>query len=347
MTQKHFIDDCETVCQLFSRAIEVYGDKKCFGFRRLLAEEDQRQADGRVFRKLLLSDYNWSSYKQIESRVEHLARGLHALGVRSGDHVVIFAETRVEWMITCQSVLRLGAAVVTLYATLGEEAVIHGINETEAEIVITTHDLLPKLRVDRLLRVKHVVFIEGLKKPNLKASHVSFKSFSQLEEIGSRAPPLPKVKISGHSTAVLMYTSGSTGVPKAVQISHENLLHAIRAFFTISDALSEEDVYCAYLPLAHVLELSAELFFFCLGLSVGFATPLTLTSKSTALKKGVSGDTSLLRPTVMCCVPTVLDRIRKSIEEEVQHKHPISRAIFHFSLEYKKRWTGKGYKTVI
>ena len=346
VNERHFIEECQTVAELFSRAVTVFSDKNCFGFRRVLAEEDERQPDGKVFRKLHLQDYEWFTYTQIESRVEHVARGLRALGVKEGDPVVIFAETRIEWMLTAQALFRLGAAVVTLYATLGEEAVIHGINETEAVVVVTTHDLLPKLNFDRLSRVKHVVFIEGLKKTNFTSTQVSFQSFSQLEANGSGAGPLPSVTISAQSTAVLMYTSGSTGVPKAVMISHENLLHAIRAFFAISHALSEGDVYCAYLPLAHVLELAAELFFFCLGHSVGFATPLTLTSRSTALKRGVAGDTSLLKPTVMCAVPTVLDRIRKSIEGEVVKKGAISRAIFHFSVEYKKKWTQRGFRTV-
>jgi long-chain acyl-CoA synthetase len=80
--------------------------------------------------------------------------------------------------------------------------------------------------------------------------------------------------------------------------------------------LSPNDIYIAYLPLAHLYELF-ELFCLSLGMSIVYATTLTHTDKSTGIKKDCRGDASLLRPTVLAAVPLILNRIRKSIEEEV------------------------------
>ncbi|CAG2178123.1 unnamed protein product, partial [Oppiella nova] len=202
--------------------------------------------------------------------------------------------------------------------------------------------------------VRLVVYMEGARPPNLPAlvsaadaRRVRFEAFSAVEALGAANADLRGEKPRPEDTAVLMYTSGSTGIPKAVQITHANLLSAIRAFFTIAHALSPADVYLGYLPLAHVLELAAELFFFSLGMTVGFGTPLTLTDKSTGVKKGVKGDATLLRPTVLCAVPLILDRIRKGIREQVDSSGHFSRAFFDFAIEYKKFWTNKGFQTPI
>ena len=71
------------------------------------------------------------------------------------------------------------------------------------------------------------------------------------------------------------------------------------------------DMYIAYLPLAHVLEMLSEMTMLLLGVPVGYSTPNTMTDMSSAIMKGDKGDVSLLRPTIMCSVPLILIRIQK------------------------------------
>jgi long-chain acyl-CoA synthetase len=109
-----------------------------------------------------------------------------------------------------------------------------------------------------------------------------------------------------------MYTSGSTGVPKGVLLTHRNISTAMLAF---SDALGDvydTDVYIGYLPLAHVLELMCEAICFVSGIPIGYSSPLTMTDKSSKIKRGSKGDASVLKPTVMACVP-VSSKMKYSI----------------------------------
>src|SRR5262249_47021468 len=122
--------------------------------------------EAKVIRKLVLDDYRFFTYNEIDAMVDRTARGLFALGVRPKQNVLIFAETRLEWMVTCQALFRLGATVVTLYATLGREGLVHGMNETQVTHVVTSADLLSKLAevADSVPLVRCVVFIEGYRK---------------------------------------------------------------------------------------------------------------------------------------------------------------------------------------
>lgn len=82
----------------------------------------------------------------MDSEAESFGRGLRELGLKAKDNVVVFAETRAEWLIAANGCMKQSMSLVTLYATLGEEAIIHGINETEVTCVITSQDLLPKFK---------------------------------------------------------------------------------------------------------------------------------------------------------------------------------------------------------
>jgi len=127
--------DCykvETVSELFSKTIEKYRSReRCFGYRQCFGEEDEKQPDGKVFRKQILDDkYTWLSYDELDQRIDRIARGLMEHGVQPRQTVLILAETRLEWMLSAQAIFRLGATIATLYATLGDDGIVHGINET-------------------------------------------------------------------------------------------------------------------------------------------------------------------------------------------------------------------------
>jgi len=346
----HLCFETKTISELFSESCKKYKGRKAFGSRQVFGEEDETQADGKVFRKQILGDYKWYSYSEVDERIESIAKGFMVHGVRPGDVVLILAETRLEWMLSAQAIFRLGATIATLYTTLGDDGIVHGINETEVTHVVTTHDVIPKIEkfLSKIPRVKTIIYIEGTKVPDTTGMPgVNFVPFKAVEDAGQKAS---KVKFSpprSDDPAVIMYTSGSTGIPKGVIITHENVLSTIGGFFAVAHPLSEKSTFMAYLPLAHVLELAAETFFFSIGVSIGYSTPHTMTDKSTAIKKGQSGDAVLLQPTVMAAVPLVLDRIRKGVWDQMEAKGPFMKSFFQFVVDYKKFWMKRGFRTPI
>lgn len=206
--------ECQTLAELFKNNVKRYGDRQCLGYREVFGEEDEQQPDGKVFRKLILGDYKWMTYNQVDERVEHLARGLYLQGVKPGDMVMIFADTRAEWLLCAYAVFRIGAHIATLYATLGLDSIVHGINETEVTHIITSHDLLPKFEgvVQDLKQLQTIIYFEGHKKTKSPVlGHCEVIPLSVVEEQGKNS----KEKFyfqekSKDDVAICMFTSGST-----------------------------------------------------------------------------------------------------------------------------------------
>ncbi|XP_076331035.1 fatty acid CoA ligase Acsl3-like isoform X1 [Tachypleus tridentatus] len=345
-----FLPGIETVDQVFRYSVKRFSNTKCFGTREIKGEEEEVQKDGKVFKKLILGDYKWLTYEEANKRVELFGKGLMSIGVQPRQNVVIFAETRVEWMIAAQACLRFNIPVVTLYATLGEEGIIHGINETEVTHIITSQELLGKLKkiIDKIPLVKYIIYMEAFENPNLSGfpNSVEVQPFSRVEKLGEDADLELTGEVPGpEDTAIIMYTSGSTGIPKGVMISHKNIVATSNGFSTLADKLKNKEVFLAFLPLAHVLELAVENFFLAKGIPIGYSSPHTMTDKSTAVKSGCKGDASLLKPTIILAVPLILDRIRKSVTEIAEGKGGFSKAFFRFAIKYKLWWIKKGFRT--
>lgn len=134
---------------------------------------------------------------------------------------------------------------------------------------------------------------------------------------------------------------GSTGQPKGVLQTHRNFLTVVQALYSLFDDKimnhPSEHVYYAFLPLAHTFELIAEMVFFGGGIAIGYGSATTMVDEAPGLKKAVPGDLKLLRPTVMCSVPLVLDRIRKKVEDRFASS-AFETQLFDFILSYKTFW---------
>merc|ERR1719513_67240 len=108
-----------------------------------------------------------------------------------------------------------------------------------------------------------------------------------------------------------------------------------------------DDVYIGYLPLAHVLELLSECTMMMFGVPVGYSSPNTMTHMSTKVKRGHKGDASVLKPTMMCVVPLILDRIYKNIIDSVNKRGTNFQKVFEFCYRYKLYWSRNNKATPI
>lgn len=322
------------------------------GTREILAEEDELQPNGKTYVKYVLGNYNWITFREFKGAAEAAGNGLRTLGVQAKDRIAILAETRAEWIISAYACFQNNVSIVTLYTNLGREGVAHAVKETEVEVIICSHETIDKVKdiLPQCPSIKTIIFMEspspaqpadkdiqGLK------DQVTMVKFKDLIKLGSEPAP-GKRPPTEDDVAIIMYTSGSTGNPKGVLLSHRNLVTSMSALINIAKFRSK-DRYIAYLPLAHVLELLAESSCLMYGIRIGYSSAATLTNKSSKVKAGSKGDANVLKPTLMCSVPLILERIYKSIVDTMKRQGWAAEELFHYFMNYKMKWQDRGFDT--
>ncbi|XP_046906423.1 long-chain-fatty-acid--CoA ligase 4b isoform X2 [Hypomesus transpacificus] len=184
-------DGKDTLDKLFKHAVQRFGKADCLGTREVLSEENETQPNGKVFKKLILGKYRWQSYDEVDQVIDHLGSGLAALGQQPRATIALFCETRAEWMVTAQACFRRNFPLVTLYATLGEEAVAYGLKDCGATHLITSAELLEtklKHALGEMPNLKHIIYVDN--KTISKTGYpdnVHIHSMQAVQELGAKS----------------------------------------------------------------------------------------------------------------------------------------------------------------
>ncbi|KAI0079971.1 acetyl-CoA synthetase-like protein [Panus rudis PR-1116 ss-1] len=297
-----------TLVEVFESGLRRNANAKCLGQRQLLSNNPVKWAD----------HFEWQSYSTVDARRRAIGSGLYKLfndGVLSGGDlrtVGIWSKNCASWQLIDLAVQGYGLVTVSLYDTLGKDAVEYSINHAETTVVFAAAQHIPSLLklAPKIAVVKIIVSMDPLSadsKSILTAwgqeQGIKIMDFSELEEFGKQHLT-DLVPVTADTVATICYTSGTTGNPKGAVLTHGNLANSVHGNLCGIELEGEIPNFLAYLPLAHIFERQQELNIFALGGSIGYGTqdPLRLLE-----------DMQLLRPNIIPAVPRVLNRIYQAI----------------------------------
>jgi long-chain acyl-CoA synthetase len=265
-----------TIAASFARSVAAHSEEPALGFVRA-------------------GELHWRTWREVADEAAQLASAIQAAGIDSGDRVAHISENRYDWIITDLAIHLASAVHVPIHITLSGEQIAAQIADCEARLVFASSAELAASFSNQLD-----------KQVPIWLHDVSQKRSSQLHRAGWRAAaPPPSPQPPDASLATILYTSGTTGRPRGVMLSHANLASNAAATAEAFGAGPELTRLCI-LPLSHIYARLCDLY--------------TWVYRGSRLVIGESRDTlardcQLVRPTGLNAVPYLYQRIADKIRE--------------------------------
>lgn len=266
------------------------------------------------------------TWAEADARVERLAAGLIASGVKPGDALAIMGKTCPAWALCDLAVLRAGGVSVGIYPTLTGEQAAYILEDSACRwLFVEKEDLAARLGPfrQRLSLLETVCLWEG-------GQHgAGAIRLADLEEKGRKAlaedpccTERAEAGVRPEDTALLIYTSGTTGPPKGAILTHRNILEELK-MLDVMGPMSEEDVFLFFLPLSHVGErIPGHFNRIYRGVTAAFVEDITR----------VLDDIREVRPTVFGSVPRIFEKAHARILAEVESASPVRQRLFHWAI---------------
>ncbi|KAI9220324.1 long-chain-fatty-acid-CoA ligase 1 [Blastocladiella britannica] len=343
-----------TVHEVLLHAAKTHGANPMLGARKLVKVHEETKEvvkivagkevrEKKTWQFSELGPYSWSSAQELLQRATAIGSGLVGLGYKKGDKACIYAPTGIDWQASAHGCWTQGMVIATAYDTLGTSGLLHSLNEPSIPVIFMHASLFPTLTaiVRETTHLRHVIHYGTPTSPKhadelLAAGASRGIQLISLDQLTARGTtnPVPTNPPANADLCCIMYTSGSTGAPKGVMISHGNIVAALGGVqATLNGVLTDKDTYMAFLPLAHILELVVESYCLYVGTRLGYGTVRTLTDASV---RNCRGDIAELRPTIMCGVPAVWDTIKKGVLAQIAKQPPLVQRIFWLMYKLKQ-----------
>jgi len=296
----------------------------------------------------------WKSYSNTEfvEYANNISYGLLALGIQKNDKIAIISNNRPEWNFIDMGIMQTGAIDVPIYPTASESDLQFILNDAEVKyIFVSSQELYNKVKsivsnvpsvkeiysFNKLNGVKHWLELVELGRLSLTLSkgegnpqHTAQTS-SPLERSGEAILENIKLSINENDLATMLYTSGTTGNPKGVMLSHKNLFSNVYAC-RILCPLKDNAVALSFLPLNHVYERMLTYLYMYKGISIYYAESI----------ETIGDNLKDVKPEMFSTVPRLLEKVYDKIVAKGNEQTGIKKTLFFWALDLGLRYEHYG-----
>ena len=250
------------------------------------------------------------SYDDVLEMVEGVGAGLEVLGVEPGDRAAIISSNRPEWAFADYGCLCTGVLSVPIYSTLTAPQVAYILNDCGAKLVFVSDVDKMELAQAAVAQCEQDVTIVVFDAPGaIPDGIVAWTTF--LADGRARAAEWPEGELRRRAranepdqTATVLYTSGTTGEPKGVMLTHNNIASNVLAS-SIVLPIGPDDNTASFLPLSHILQRMVDYLFFHVGCRIAYPRSILT----------VVEDFAYIKPTVAVSVPRLYEKIYNGVME--------------------------------
>ena len=273
------------------------------------------------------------SHRDLATRVRRAALGLQALGVAPGDRVGIISENRPEWAIADYACLTALVADVPVYPNLPADQVAYILNDCGATaLFVSTAEQAAKVAAVRgeLRTLRHVIGFDDVRAPGVDLTLAELEARGAALDVGDAGPRHRAHALTAgpDDVATILYTSGTTGEPKGVVLTHDNLFSNVQAARTVIP-FTGRDVALSFLPLSHIFErMTGHYLMFSTGTSIAYAESI----------ETIAANMGEVRPTLAASVPRVYEKIYARVLEGATSGSAVKKRIFFWARAVADRW---------
>jgi long-chain acyl-CoA synthetase len=299
---------------------------------QLLCERARRTPHGAAYRWCDPATQTWRdmTWQQVMREVARFRVALQREQLHAGQAVGIMLGNCREWVFMEQAAMALGLIVVPLFANDNAENAGYILHDADIQLLlINGDDHLKQLAPisNRLAGLRRIVTLQS------GAAQSELSNLCALDAwLPADGPEFTPRAAQPNDLATIVYTSGTTGKPKGVMLSHRNILSNAYAGIRLVDVFPD-DVFLSFLPLSHMLERT-----------LGYYIPM-MSGATMAFARSVpqlAEDMLIVRPTVLISVPRIYERVYARIQEQLAAKSPVARKLFDAAVSVG--WTRFEYR---